>query len=179
MSKNVLIISTSPRKNGNSETLADAFAKGAADAGNTVEKVSLYDKTVRFCKGCLVCQKTGRCVIRDDADTIAQKMLTADVLVFATPIYYYEMCGQMKTMLDRANPLYSLDYAFRDVYLLASAAEDEESTVDGAVHGLQGWIACFPKSRLAGTVFGGGVDGVGAIKGHPAVEKAYEMGTSI
>jgi multimeric flavodoxin WrbA len=179
MSKNVLIISTSPRKNGNSETLADAFAKGAADAGNTVEKVSLYDKTISFCKGCLVCQKTGRCVIRDDADTVAQKMLTADVLVFATPIYYYEMCGQMKTMLDRANPLYSLDYAFRDVYLLASAAEDEESTVDGAVHGLQGWIACFPKSRLAGTVFGGGVDAVGAIKGHPAVEKAYEMGKSI
>ena len=179
MSKNVLIISTSPRKNGNSETLADAFAKGAADAGNTVEKVSLYDKSISFCKGCLVCQKTGRCVIRDDADTIAQKMLTADVLVFATPIYYYEMCGQMKTMLDRANPLYALDYAFRDVYLLASAAEDEESTVDGAVHGLQGWIACFPKSRLAGTVFGGGVDAVGDIKGHPAVEKAYEMGKSI
>lgn len=179
MNKNVLIISTSPRKNGNSETLADAFAKGAKDAGNTVLKVSLYDKTIGFCKGCLVCQKTGRCVIHDDADTIAQKMLSADVLVFATPIYYYEMSGQMKTMLDRANPLYSLDYAFRDVYLLATAAEEEESAMDGAVHGLQGWIACFPKSHLAGTVFGGGVGGAGEIKGHPSIEKSYEMGKSI
>lgn len=179
MSKTALIISTSPRKNGNSAALAKAFAKGAADAGNTVEVVSLHDKTIGFCKGCLACQKTGRCVIHDDADTLAQKMLTADVLVFATPVYYYEMCGQMKTMLDRANPLYALDYAFRDVYLLAAAAEEEESAMIGAIHGLQGWIACFPKSRLAGTVFGGGVGGVGEIKGHPSIEKAYEMGKTI
>lgn len=179
MSKNVLIISTSPRKNGNSETLAEAFAEGAADAGNTVEKISLFDKTITFCKGCLACQKTGRCVIHDDADTIAQKMLNADVLVFVTPVYYYEMCGQMKTMLDRANPLYTLDYAFRDIYLLATAAEDEESAMDGAINGLQGWIACFPKSRLAGTVFGGGVGGVGEIKGHPSLNKSYEMGRNI
>ena len=179
MNKNVLIISTSPRKNGNSEILADAFAKGAADEGHQVEKVSLYDKTINFCRGCLSCQKTGRCVIHDDADTIAQKMLTADVLAFATPIYYYEMSGQMKTMLDRANPLYSLEYAFRDVYLLAAAAEAEDSAIDGAVHGLQGWISCFPNSRLAGTVFGGGVDAAGVIKGHPSVKQAYEMGKGI
>lgn len=179
MSKNVLIISTSPRKNGNSAALAESFAKGAADAGNTVEMISLHDKTIGFCKGCLACQRIGRCVIHDDADTIAQKMLKADVLAFATPVYYYEMCGQMKTMLDRANPLYSLDYAFRDVYLLAAAAEEEESAVEGAVHGLQGWIACFPKSRLAGTVFAGGVDGVGAIKEHASLNKAYETGKRI
>lgn len=179
MSKNVLIISTSPRKNGNSAALAEAFAKGAADAGNTVEMVSLHDKTIGFCKGCLACQKTGRCVIHDDADTIAQKMLTADILAFATPVYYYEMCGQMKTMLDRANPLYALDYGFRDVYLLAAAAEEEESAMEGAIHGLQGWIACFPKSRLAGTVFGGGVGGVGEINGHFSLNKAYEMGKNI
>lgn len=82
------IISTSPRKNGNSEMLADAFLNGAKDAGNSVEKISLYDKTIGFCKGCLACQKTGRCVIHDDADIIVGKMLNADVLVFATPIYY-------------------------------------------------------------------------------------------
>lgn len=85
MNKNILMISTSPRKNGNSETLADAFLNGAKDGGNTVEKISLYDKTIGFCKGCLACQKTKRCVIHDDADMIAQKMLNADVLVFATP----------------------------------------------------------------------------------------------
>lgn len=89
MSKSVLIISTSPRKGGNSDALAEEFARGEREAGNQVEKIELYDKTIGFCKGCLACQKTLRCVIHDDADTIAQKMLTADVIVFATPIYYY------------------------------------------------------------------------------------------
>lgn len=177
MSKNILVLSTSPRHGGNSETLADEFAKGARDAGHQVEKVCLYDKTIGFCKGCLACQKTRRCVIHDDADIIAQKMLNADVIVFATPIYYYEMCGQMKTMLDRSNPLFPSDYAFRDVYLLASAADGEESAMDGAVKGLEGWVACFEKARLKGVVRGVGADGMGAIQRVPAALKAaYDMG---
>lgn len=179
MSKNILVISTSPRKGGNSETLADAFIRGAEEAGNTVEKICLYDRTISFCKGCLACLKHHRCVIHDDADRIAQKMRQADVLVFATPIYYYEMCGQMKTMLDRANPLYDSDYRFREVYLLATAADEEESAADGAVKGLSGWITCFPKARFAGMVFGGGADAVGTIQGNPALEQAYKMGNAI
>ena len=179
MSKQILVISTSPRKGGNSDTLANAFVQGAREAGHRVEKVSLCDKTIGFCKGCLTCVKTQRCVIRDDADTIARQMLTADVLVFATPIYYYGMCGQMKTLLDRANPLYSAEYRFRDVYLLAAAAEEDEHTVDGAVTGLQGWIDCFDKARLAGSVFAGGVTSVGEIQGHAALKQAYEMARNI
>ena len=179
MSKKVLVISTSPRKGGNSDVLADEFVRGAQEGGNSVEKVTLYDKVIGFCKGCLVCQSTRRCVIRDDADAIAQKMLTADVIVFTTPIYYYGMCGQMKTMLDRANPLFPSDYQFRDIYLLAAAAEEDEHTVDGAVTGLQGWIDCFEKAHLAGTVFAGGVTSVGEIQNHPALEKAYELGKHV
>lgn len=179
MSKRVFIISSSPRKGGNSDALAEEFRKGAEKAGHETEKICLYDKTIGFCRGCLSCQKTQRCSIHDDADEIAQKMLTADVLVFATPVYYYEMCGQLKTMLDRSNPLYAADYAFRDIYLLASAAEEERSAMDGAVHGLNGWIACFEKARLAGTVFGGGADAVGAIQGSPALREAYEMGQGV
>ena len=179
MGKQVLIISTSPRKESNSDALAEAFAQGAREAGHSVEKVELRGKAIGFCQGCLACQKTGRCVIHDDADAIAQQMLTADVLVFATPVYYYGMSGQMKTMLDRANPLYIADYAFRDIYLLATAAEDEESTVEGTVHGLEGWIACFEKTRLAGTVFGGGVTEPGSMQSHPALEQAHTMGQRI
>lgn len=131
MPKHILVISTSPRKGGNSETLANEFIRGAEESGNHVEKICLYDKTISFCKGCLTCLKTRTCIIHDDAEIIAQKMKTADVLVFATPVYYYEMSGQMKTMLDRANPLYDSDYQFRDVYLLAAAAEDEDTAVEG------------------------------------------------
>ena len=179
MSKKVLVISTSPRKGGNSDTLADAFVQGAREAGNEVEKITLYDKTIGFCKGCLQCIKTQRCVMHDDADTIAQKMLTADVIAFATPVYYYGMCGQMKTLLDRANPLYSADYRFRDIYLLSAAAESDEHTPEGTVTGLMGWIDCFEKARLAGTAFAGGVTAVGEIQGHAALQKAWELGKSV
>ena len=179
MSKKVLVISTSPRKGGNSDVLADAFIRGAQEAGSSVEKVTLYDKTIGFCKGCLTCVKAQRCVIHDDAVDIVEKMRNADVIVFATPIYYYGMCGQMKTMLDRSNPLYSADYAFRDIYLLSAAAEEDAHTPDGAVTGLQGWIDCFEKARLAGSVFAGGVTAVGEIQGHPALKEAYTMGRNI
>ncbi len=179
MSKKVLVISTSPRRGGNSDTLADAFIRGARESGNDVRKITLYDKAIGFCRGCLACQSTCRCVIRDDGDTTAQEMLTADVIAFATPIYYYGMCGQMKTLLDRANPLFPAPYAFRDIYLLSAAAEEGEHTADGAAAGLQGWVDCFEKARLAGTVFAGGVTAVGEIQGHPALQKAYEMGKHI
>ena len=176
MKKNILVISTSPRQGSNSEALADAFIQGAREAGNQVEKITLRHKTIGFCTGCLACVKTQRCVIQDDARAIAQAMLTADAVAFATPVYYYGMCGQMKTLLDRCNPLYSADYAFRDIYLLCAAAEEGEHTADGTVTGLQGWIDCFEKARLAGTVFAGGVTAPGEIQGHPAVRKAYDMG---
>lgn len=120
--KKILILSSSLRNNSNSEMLAQKFYEGAKTAGNEVEFISLKDKKIAFCKGCLACQKNFRCVIHDDADLIAQKILTAEILVFATPIYYYGMSGQLKTMLDRANPLFPTDYKFREVYLLASAA---------------------------------------------------------
>lgn len=175
--KKILIISTSPRKNGNSEMLADAFARGAREAGHAVEKVCLYDKVIHFCKGCLACQKTQRCVIHDDADAIVQKMKDMHILVFATPVYYYEMCGQMKTLLDRSNPLFTSEYSFRDIYLLAAAAEDAASAVDGALNGLNGWIACFEKSRLQGVVRGVGVTRPGDIRYKTAVlEEAYALG---
>ena len=179
MSKHVLIINSSPRKGGNSETLAAFFAKGAEEAGHKVETVYLREKNYSFCKGCLACLKVGHCVIGDDAVEIAARMHDADVLVFATPVYYYSVSGQLKTMLDRANPLFDSDYAFTKAYLLATAAEDGEGTVEGTVKAVQGWVDCFERCELAGTVFAGGVNGVGDIVGHPALEEAYQMGKEV
>lgn len=174
--KKVLIVSTSPRVNSNSEALAKAFAKGAQEAGYEIELISLRGKTVNFCRGCFVCQEKLHCVIPDDAEAICQKALHADVLVFATPIYYYEMSGQLKTLLDRMNPLYPSDYAFRDVYLLTAAAEDGEQVPQRAVSGVEGWVECFERAKLAGTAFMGGVTAAGENTDHPALELAYRMG---
>lgn len=179
MSKYVLVISASLRNGSNSEALADSFLAGAEAAGNRVEKITLKDKDLAFCKGCLACQKIKKCVIQDDAIAITEKMCRADVIVFATPVYYYSMSGQLKTLLDRANSLFASDYAFRDIYLLTTAAEDEEYTPEGTEKGIQGWIDCFEKAQLKGTVFAGGVNDVGEMDGHPALQKAYDMGTSV
>ena len=111
MAKKVLIISSSLRNRSNSEILAQEF-------------ISLKDKDIRFCRGCLACQKLLKCVIKDDAMAIVEQIKNADTLVFATPIYYYELSGQLKTLLDRCNPLYPQEYRFRDVYLLTTSAED-------------------------------------------------------
>ena len=92
------------------------------------------------------------------------KVLKADVVCWATPIYYYEMSGQMKTLIDRMNAMYEMDYQFRDVYLLSTAADDDEPTPKRAETGLTGWIDCYPKSRLAGTLFCGGVNNACAYK---------------
>ena len=179
MDKNILILTASARKGGNSEQLAAAFAAGAKAAGNRVETIRLFDQTIGSCRGCLACQKTQRCVIRDDADAIAQKMCKADVLVFATPVYYYSVSGLLKTMMDRANPLYASDYAFRKVYLLATAADADAAAVDGAEKAVQGWVDCFEKAALAGTIFAGGVNNVGEIADHPALAQARQTGEMV
>ena len=178
--KNVLIISTSLRGGSNSELLAKECAKGAEEAGNRVELLSLKGKKIQYCIGCLSCLKTGKCVQKDDAPEIMEKLRRADVLVFATPIYYYEMCGQMKTLLDRMNPLYSSDYAFREVYMIATAADGGDSTFEKAYNGLQGWVDCFPKAKLCGLVAGEEIGDPKDAVNHPDVmEKAYELGKEI
>ena len=178
--KNVLIISTSLRGGSNSELLAKECAKGAEEAGNRVELLSLKGKKIQYCIGCLSCIKTGKCVQKDDAPEIMEKLRRADVLIFATPIYYYEMSGQMKTLLDRMNPLYSSDYAFREVYMIATAADGEDSTFEKAYNGLQGWVDCFPKAKLCGLVAGEEIGDPKDAVNHPNVmEKAYELGKEI
>ena len=177
--KKVVVISTSLRPGSNSHSMAERFAQGAQDAGHEVELISLRGKEIKFCIGCLSCQSTGACVFKDDVPAIMDSVLNADVVCWATPIYYYEMSGQMKTLIDRMNALYPKDYRFRDVYLLTTAAEDEPEVPQRAEAGLTGWIDCFPKSRLAGTLFCGGVNDAREIEGNARLQEAHEMGKNI
>ena len=177
---NILVISTSLRPRSNSDILTERLVAGARDAGHQVEEISLKGKELKYCIGCLACQKTQRCVQKDDALWIADKMKDADTLVFSTPIYYYEMSGQMKTLLDRMNPLYSSDYRFRRVYMLSVAAEDETYTPGKAVSGLEGWVDCFEKAKLCGSLFVGGLNGPGEASANAeALEKAYQFGKNL
>ena len=131
MAKKVLAISTSFRKGGNSDRLMDAWIQGAEENGNTIEKIYLSNNKIENCRGCLACQKIGHCVIKDDMTEILTKMQDADVVVFATPVYFYGMCGAMKTFLDRTFPLYPDKQHFQEVYLMVTAEDDAEDTVQG------------------------------------------------
>ncbi len=176
----ILIISTSLRANSNSEYLAHECERGALESGNEVTFLSLKGKNIGYCIGCLACQQTGKCVLKDDAGEFCEQVKNADTLVFATPIYYYEMCGQMKTLLDRLNPLYPTDYRFRKVYMIATAAEDGDQTFEKAYNGLLGWVDCFERAKLCGLVTGGGIGDSGDAKAHAdALRRAYELGRAL
>lgn len=177
--KRIVVISSTYRKGGNSEVLAEKFAKGAKDAGNDVKMIHLRDLKVGYCIGCMSCLKTGKCALRDDINEILPIIKNAEVLVFATPVYYYSMSGQLKTFLDRLNPLYGQQISFKQVYLLTSAAENSKSAMNGTISGIHGWIDCFDGVKLSGVVYGIGADAVGAIYDTDAVNEAYEMGKSV
>ena len=178
--KKIVIISSSIRNKSNSELLAQQALQGALESGNHAELITLKDKDIRFCKGCLACQKTMKCVIKDDVSEILEKVKSADTVVFVTPIYYYELSGQLKTLLDRLNPLYPQEYRFRDIYLMTTSAEEGDEVVKTAVGGLKGWIACFEKARFAGVFNGGGGNDAGEVSKHEKLLKAaYEFGKSL
>lgn len=180
MAKKVLIVSASFRPHSNSNILAHEAERGALDAGHEVEFINLKDKNIKFCQGCLACQTTLQCVIKDDMSELIRKVQNADVLIFATPIYYYEMSGQLKTFLDRCNPLYPGEYRFRDVYLITTSQDTADHASDTATSGLLGWITCFEKAGLGGIVIGSGVTEQNEIKEHADILlQAYEMGKNV
>ena len=177
---NVLVITSSLRGNSNSDIFANKVVEGIKDTGNNVEIVSLKGKTIKYCIGCLSCQRTGECVLKDDAKKILEKMQKADSIVFVTPIYFYEMSGQLKTLLDRTNPIYGSEYNFRNVYLVMTAADTADFTPERAINGLGGWIDCYEKATLVDTLFLGDNNDPGdANKNEEQLLKAYNFGKKI
>ena len=176
MSKKVLIISSSPRKGGNSDLLCDGFEKGALEAGNEVEKIFLKDKTVHPCTGCSVCSMYGKsCPQKDDAAEIVEKMIVADVIVMATPVYFYTMCGQMKIMIDRCCARYT-EITNKEFYFIIAAAENDKSMMERTIDGFRGFLDCLENPQEKGVIYGIGAWKVGEIKDTPYLQESYEMG---
>ena len=178
MGRKVLIVSSSLRKGSNTEILAGEAFKGAKDAGADVEFVTLKDKEIGFCIGCMSCQNTNKCVLNDDMNALREKVKEAESIIYVTPIYYYEMSGQLKTFLDRCNPLYTdKERKFQNIYLITASAESGEAPAERAVNGLKGWIACFDGVAYKGGFNAGGVDEPGAVEGLiEDTARAYAIG---
>lgn len=176
MTKKVLILSASPRKHGNSDLLCDEFLKGAQEAGHDVEKIWLSDYKINFCRGCGFCNEAHRCVQNDDMAQILDKMVAADVIVLATPIYFYAMNGQMKTLIDRTVPKYT-EMRNKDFYFIMACADDNPDNLNRALEGFRGFTAdCLDGAREKGIVYGVGAWQAGEIKGSKAMQDAYHFG---
>lgn len=179
MNKNVLVISASPRKGGNSDTLCDEFIRGAQESGNNAEKIFLASKNIEYCIGCGVCNTTQKCVQKDDMAEILDKMVEADVIVLATPVYFYTMDAQMKTLIDRTVPRY-IEIQNKDFYFIVAAADTERKMMERTIEGFRGFTQdCLTGAREKGIIYGTGAWQAGEIKGTPAVKQAYEMGRNV
>jgi multimeric flavodoxin WrbA len=179
MSKKILVLSASARRNGNSSTLSDEFIRGAREVGHEVEKIFLRDKKINGCLGCFACRKNGgECIQNDDMAVLYEKLLMADVIVFVSPVYFYSFNAQMKAVLDRT---FALHGTFRDktAYLISVGQAPEEKYMTTIIDGFRKYIGCFQNIREGGIVLGYGVSDVGDIKGNPAMEQAYEIGKNI
>ena len=173
--KNILILSASPRKNGNSDILCQQFMKGAEDAGNQVELISLYDKNIGFCRACYACFKTGKCVLKDDMAEILEKIQAADVLVVATPTYFLTMNGKLKNTIDRFLPKWQ-DLGGHDVYIIITGHDGREGLK--LVGEELTTIFSYLGNEIKGVIWGEGVWQKGEEPSTKAMDEAYEAGAN-
>lgn len=179
----VIILSSSPRRNGNSEILCKQFAQGAAEAGHEVEMVNLNDYHIGFCRACEYCRQHDHvCVLKDDANQIIDKIIQADVFVMTTPVYFYSLSGQLKTLIDR---MFAREYEIRDseknkkAYLILTSGSPDLKQMTGTVESFRGFIQVLSKVEEGGIIYGLGAFKKGDALTHPAYKEAYEMGKMI
>ena len=176
MNKKVLIISASPRKGGNSDLLCDQFLLGAKEAGHNVEKIFLRNHKINYCLGCGVCNNTHKCVQKDDMKALLDKMVEADVVALATPVYFYTMDAQLKTFIDRCVPRYT-EISNKDFYFIVSAADTNKNNLAPTIEGLRGFTRdCLEGTQEKGIIYGTGAWQAGEVKELPVYKKAYAMG---
>ena len=184
--KKIAMIRSSPHQNGNTNLLADAFIAGAKQTRNEIIDVNLSKENIKYCQGCYgtsssrSCTKTGICWQTDIMNILLESIRQCDVIVFATPVYFYSVSGQLKVFLDRTVPLYGQQYNFSGIYILSASESCSKSAMDGVIKDIEGWMTCFPGTKLAGVIYGTGILSPGAVKSQrKLLDDATQMGQSI
>lgn len=177
--KKVLVISASPRRNGNSDILCNQFILGANESGHFTEKVFLKEKKINYCTGCDSCFNGEKmCPQKDDMADILEKMISADVIVMATPVYFYAMNGQLKTFIDRTCARYR-EITDKNFYFIMTAADSGKEAMNGTVTEFNSFLSCLENPSVKGLIYGTGAWNIGDIKGMPAMQEAYNAGLNI
>ncbi len=176
MSKKVLIVSASPRKRGNSDTLCDRFLAGAQEAGHQVEKIFLRDYKINYCMGCGLCNNSHKCLQNDDMSGLLDKMVEADVIVFSTPVYFYSCNAQLKAFIDRCLPRYT-EINNKEFYFIITAADTDKKMMRRTLEALRGFTEdCLEGTQEKEVIYGTGAEQTGDVKDLPAYEQAYQAG---
>lgn len=179
MSK-VLVLQSSARKKGHTSVLAEAFIKGALKMGHQVESINVHFLEIKGCLGCRACQNNGgRCIQKDEMINIYSKLHEADIIVLASPVYFYTWNAQMKAVLDR---MFAVEKQLQNktFYLITTGAALEESYFDLMKASFEKFVMCF---RAGGNAVGGYI--LGAKEGDSQNEasiyiaKAYELGQKV
>lgn len=178
MSKKVLILSGSPRKGGNSDLLCDEFMRGAKEAGHQVEKIRVQEKKVACCIACYACRNTGVCAIKDDMAEVIQKMIDCDVMVLASPVYFYSVDAQLKAVIDRSVCRWT-EVKNKEMYYIMTAADEEKTSMETTLACFRGYADCVEGAVEKGVIYGTGVYEAGEVKEKAVMQEAYQMGKNV
>lgn len=179
MSKKVLVLSGSPRKGGNSDLLCDEFTRGALESGHQVEKIRVSTQKIHPCSACYFCrQHSGECVHKDDMAALLQKMIDADVLVLASPVYFYSVDAQLKAVIDRTVARW-LEVKNKEFYYIVTMADENTASADTTLACLRGYADCVNGAVERGVIIGNGVYEPGKVINTSAMQKAYDMGKNV
>lgn len=174
---NITIINGSPRIGGNTEIMAEEFARGAKAAGHQVEMIRMSEKKVSGCLGCQYCfSHNGDCIQKDDMQDILTTLNQSDLVVFASPIYWFDMTGQIKCVIDRMYALGSVGFHFNKTALLLDSGAD--NVFDAAIS--QYRMTCgYLKWQDMGIITIPGMDEKGSMKTHPKLKEVYNLAASL
>ena len=179
MSKKVLILSGSPRKGGNSDLLCQEFARGAQESGSEVEILRVAARKIAPCSGCYYCRAHGgECAHKDDMAEVLQKMIDADVIVLASPVYFYSIDAQLKAVIDRTVARW-LEVKNKEFYYIVTMADEDASAADTTLACMRGYVDCVSGAVEKGVIIGTGVYDPGKVTNTPAMRQAYEMGRQV
>lgn len=175
--KKVLVISASPRRGGNTDLLCDEFVKGAQEAGGTVEKIFLDDYKIDFFHERHATAPDSVLTEGDQAPLLVQKMAEADIIVLSSPVYYMNIDGQLKTLMDRCYRNKGL--AGKEFYYITACADNDEATAETAIYAFRGFVVCLPDPTERGSVKAIGMGRKGAVADSQYLKEAYELGKTI
>ncbi len=177
--KKVLILAGSPRKDGNSDLLCKEFMRGAVESGNEVTMLRVADKKVAPCRACYYCaEHGGECIYKDDMAGLLQAIIDAEIIVLASPVYFYSLSAQLKAVIDRTVARWT-EIKDKEFYYIATCADEENASVETTFACFKGFADCVEGAKEMGKIYGVGAYKVGEILDTPAMREAYEMGKSV